>query len=193
MTYRDDAAALRMRHDALARELAELEAKLADLELVEAARDRIAAELLRVRRDLDGTDRPRVRLAQVRIATPCKEKWDAMVGEGRVRTCVGCAKPVFDISGMTTTEAEDFLASQAGQACVRFFRRADGTIKTTDCPPTRARWIAAAMTAGALATSIAGAAASTGERPEHQLLQQFGIDDHPEPLMGLVVLDKPVE
>ena len=35
---------------------------------------------------------------------------------------------------MSRTEAENLLTNSEGRLCVRFFRRADGTILTQDCP-----------------------------------------------------------
>ena len=192
MSFRSDADAMRFRHDALARELDELEAKLGDLALVQAARDRLAAELAQVRRDLDrGPTGAPIRLASLRIATPCKQRWDDMTGDGRVRTCASCEKPVFDIAGMTTEEAEAFLTARAGKACVRLYKRADGTIKTADCPPTKARWAAAAMTAGALAASVGGAAMSNPRaEPDYKVTHTLGLE-HPDDYvtLGELVID----
>ncbi len=78
-------------------------------------------------------------LDQVRIASPCPMKWEHMtaVGDGeRTRYCGQCALNVHNISDMTRDEAEDFLRSVVpGQrVCGAFWRRADGTIMTRDCP-----------------------------------------------------------
>lgn len=64
-----------------------------------------------------------------------------MAGDDRSRHCEQCSLKVHNISGMTRPEAEAFLASTLGtnnattrRVCARFFRRADGTILTADCP-----------------------------------------------------------
>jgi hypothetical protein len=57
-----------------------------------------------------------------------------MTGNDRVRFCSQCSLNVFNLSAMTTQEAEDLLRRTEGQLCVRFYRRSDGTILTKNCP-----------------------------------------------------------
>jgi hypothetical protein len=57
-----------------------------------------------------------------------------MRGDDRVRHCGECRLNVYNLSEMTRQEAEDFLHEATGRVCVRFYRRADGTILTQDCP-----------------------------------------------------------
>ncbi|MBY0524857.1 MAG: hypothetical protein K2R98_15740 [Gemmataceae bacterium] len=73
-------------------------------------------------------------LDDVRIASPCTASWDAMVGSDRVRYCQQCQKNVYNLSNMSRQEAETFIGQRAGRTCVRFYRRADGTMLTQDCP-----------------------------------------------------------
>jgi hypothetical protein len=76
-------------------------------------------------------------LDRVRIASPCPMEWGAMKGDERVRHCDMCHLDVHNLSAMTRAEAEEFMewrASQDGRVCVGFYRRADGTILTQDCP-----------------------------------------------------------
>lgn len=76
-------------------------------------------------------------LDSVQIAAPCSVKWDSMEGKGeRVRFCGKCNFNVYNISDMSKKEAEAFLLARTGKgrACMRLFRRADGTIITDDCP-----------------------------------------------------------
>jgi hypothetical protein len=84
-------------------------------------------------------------LDQIRVASPCRTSWDRMAGDGRVRYCGQCEKNVYNLSGMTRHEAEDLIARNEGRLCVRFFRRADGTVLTQDCPVGRhqavQRWV----------------------------------------------------
>src|SRR5262249_44914183 len=48
--------------------------------------------------------------------------------------CSQCSLNVYDISAMTRSEAESFIANAEGRICARVYRRADGTILTQDCP-----------------------------------------------------------
>lgn len=73
-------------------------------------------------------------LNHVRVAAPCHESWDAMSGTDQVRSCERCQHKVYNLSELTEAEAEALLQSAEGRLCVRFYRRADGTIMTKDCP-----------------------------------------------------------
>ncbi|HVG35245.1 MAG TPA: hypothetical protein VM911_19415 [Pyrinomonadaceae bacterium] len=73
-------------------------------------------------------------LDHVRVAAPCSADWDAMVGTERARFCGQCRLNVYNLSGMTRREAEQLIAGSEGRLCVRFYRRADGTILTENCP-----------------------------------------------------------
>jgi hypothetical protein len=57
-----------------------------------------------------------------------------MEGDEKVRFCQRCELHVFNLSAMEVEEAGARLAEHADGLCVRFFRRADGTILTRDCP-----------------------------------------------------------
>jgi hypothetical protein len=57
-----------------------------------------------------------------------------MVGGERVRFCGSCELHVYNLSGMTKREAEALVTSTESRLCVRFYRRADGTILTRNCP-----------------------------------------------------------
>jgi len=93
-----------------------------------------------------------VRLANLKVAMPCRERWDHMVGDDRVSMCDRCDKPVFNLSEMTHKEAETVLAARGVPPCMRFFRRADGTVKTADCP-SRKRAVVFGGAAGAFAAA----------------------------------------
>ncbi len=73
-------------------------------------------------------------LERVAIASPCPADWNTMVGDDRVRFCAQCEKHVYNIASMTSEEAEAFLRGAGGEACLRLYRRADGTVLTSDCP-----------------------------------------------------------
>ncbi len=70
------------------------------------------------------------------LAYPCPIKWEAMEGDERARICSQCSQHVYNISDMTTIEAEKFLSEniETDDACLLFYVRADGTIKTDNCP-----------------------------------------------------------
>ncbi|NNF00029.1 MAG: hypothetical protein HKN25_13490 [Pyrinomonadaceae bacterium] len=70
----------------------------------------------------------------IRVASPCSADWDAMIGNNRQRHCGECKLDVYNLSGMTKREAENLIMNSEGRLCARFFRRADGTIITKDCP-----------------------------------------------------------
>ena len=73
-------------------------------------------------------------LDHVRIAAPCQADWDQMIGSERVRFCGQCSLSVYNLSGMTRSDAESLIARTEGRLCVRFYRRSDGSIITKDCP-----------------------------------------------------------
>ena len=73
-------------------------------------------------------------LGRVRVAAPCEAEWKWMYGDDRVRFCGQCSQNVFNLSAMTTEEAEDLIRRADGKLCVRFYRRDDGTILTKNCP-----------------------------------------------------------
>ena len=71
---------------------------------------------------------------RVRVATPCKARWDEMGGDERVRFCGECRKNVYNLSVMTRDEAEALVMDAESEPCVTFFQRSDGTVLTDDCP-----------------------------------------------------------
>jgi hypothetical protein len=75
-------------------------------------------------------------LQNVRVAAPCPAAWNEMaeVEGNRVKFCSGCQKRVYNLSAMGQAEAEGLLRRHEGHLCVRYYRRRDGTILTTDCP-----------------------------------------------------------
>jgi hypothetical protein len=73
-------------------------------------------------------------LQNVRVAAPCHESWESMSGTAQVRACERCQHKVYNLSEMTAAEAADVIRKAEGRLCVRFYRRADGTLMTRDCP-----------------------------------------------------------
>ncbi len=84
------------------------------------------------------TDR-RVHLDVLTVNDPCTEDWGAMRGDEVKRFCRLCHQNVYNLSSMDRATAERFVAGAEGDVCVRFYRRADGTVVTRDCAPDRFR------------------------------------------------------
>lgn len=163
MAYRDD-------REALEGHRTELEAKLRELRAKIASNASLEAELLDTVKDLEATyarinaSKPRARrelplLQRVYIASPCSVPWESMTGDERERMCASCNKTVYDVSQMTTSEAETLLRSKGTDACLRIFRRFDGTVLTADCPVGESKK-KRARRRGGIAGVLAGAAAA---------------------------------
>lgn len=73
-------------------------------------------------------------LSQIQVASPCSADWDEMEGDEKVRFCGECRRHVFNLSAMDVEEAGARIVEHTDGLCVRFCRRADGTILTRDCP-----------------------------------------------------------
>lgn len=113
--------------------------------------------------------RTHIPLDNVKVATPCPASWDEMTGNDRVRFCGQCSLNVYNLSGMRRVEAERLISSTEGRLCVRYFRRKDGTVLTTDCPvglaALRRRMArAASAVAGLVIGLVGGVAAGLGYR-----------------------------
>ncbi len=111
-------------------------------------------------------------LDHVTVAAPCNVGWDNMVGNERVRFCGQCSLNVYNLSAMSKSDAERLVSQAEGRLCVRYYRRADGTILTKNCPvglralKRRLSRIASASISATL-SFFAGILAATGlrERP----------------------------
>lgn len=73
-------------------------------------------------------------LEPIEIAAPCTANWDDMIGNEQVRFCGECKLNVYNLSGMTSVEAETLIQQNEGHLCVRFYQRADGKVLTQNCP-----------------------------------------------------------
>ena len=97
-------------------------------------------------------------LDQIRVASPCSMKWDDLtpVGGGEtVRHCGQCRLNVYNLSAMTRDEATALVENAEGRVCAGFFRRADGTVLTRDCPVgVRAARLRIARMAGRLGAAL---------------------------------------
>jgi hypothetical protein len=75
-------------------------------------------------------------LDHAKIAAPCPADWDQMFSfeDERVRFCSQCNLNVYNLSGMSRQEAEALITKTEGRLCVRFYRKADGSVLTQNCP-----------------------------------------------------------
>jgi hypothetical protein len=95
-------------------------------------------------------------LDRVQVASPCPVRWDSMRGDNRKRFCDQCRLNVYNLSAMTREEAAELVLRAEGRFCAGFYRRADGTILTRDCPVgLRAARAAAASALRRVAAAIA--------------------------------------
>ena len=107
-------------------------------------------------------------LDRVRVASPCPESWEGMTGDDRSRFCGRCRMNVYNLSGMTRSEAEALVQKREGRLCIRYFQRADGTIQTRDCPvgvSALRRRVAAVAGRLVAVLTLAFSAAGCGARP----------------------------
>lgn len=129
-------------------------------------------------------------LNNIHVASPCPANWNEMYGNERKRFCGDCKLNVYNLSDMTRQEAENLLLNSEGRLCVRFFRRADGTVLTRNCP---VGWQAVKRGVSRVATAafsmIAGvfggifAFSIFKERPRYQMVGAIQITSTPE-VMG---------
>jgi hypothetical protein len=130
MAYRNHEGVLREREQAILEELASMARQSAALQ---SRRTELDAELTRIRSLLESSRAGAGLLAGARVASQCSESWEAMSGDERTRFCGKCGKNVYNVSAMAREDAERFLVENTG-ACLRLYRRADGTLLTSDCP-----------------------------------------------------------
>lgn len=164
--YRNDKSALQER-------AAQLREQIRALSALDGERSRATQELAAIQKRLsDMQKRALTVLDRVSIASPCSVSWDSMKGDDRVRFCGHCSKNVFNLSAMSREEATAFVTSVEGAPpCVRFYRRADGTMLTADCPvgvrKRRTRRIIGAAIGAVAALGVGTAAFAMISRPRH--------------------------
>lgn len=136
-------------------------------------------------------------LNTIHVASPCSAAWDRMEGDDRARYCGECRKHVYNLSDMSTAEAEALVREKEGNLCGRFYRRRDGTVMTDNCPVGLRRLRRALIfQGGALMTAFAGVPvfgmAVRGYRewgiwqhePYHSFAVRHGIIEAPAPIPG---------
>lgn len=80
------------------------------------------------------TTDPTWTIDDLQLAKNCPADWNSMIGTDRVRLCGECRLHVYNFSELTRAEAQKIAVENDGEFCGRFYRRADGTILTKDCP-----------------------------------------------------------
>ena len=76
-----------------------------------------------------------INLTNIRVASPCPADWEKMIGNERIRHCADCNLNVYNLSAMTERQVQELIEDSRGKRlCTRFYRRADGTVLTKDCP-----------------------------------------------------------
>jgi hypothetical protein len=146
--------------DATADRLLQLEEELRSLDRAAARREQLQREVEELRAHL-ASARARGPLEDLRIASPCNQRWERMLGDDRVRHCSSCDKDVYNVAGMTRAEALQLITNQTSEGlCLRLFRREDGTVITADCPVglKKQRVRRLVMAGAGVAASVAGAA-----------------------------------
>ncbi|MEO8649752.1 MAG: hypothetical protein ABI539_11360 [Acidobacteriota bacterium] len=135
-------------------------------------------------------------LKNIKIASTCSAGWDQMFGDERKRFCGECKLNVYNLSGMTSYDAENLLRNSEGRMCVRFYQRADGTILTKDCPVGWARLkkrISTAATAVvsmllAVLTGLFFVSLVTRPRVTVRKVVMPLIEPEPRPMMGAIAV-----
>jgi len=176
------------------------------LEALVARRDALrtggdAAQLAAVEAEIDAhrAEAARLIVGSARGAFSCPARWEAMVGDGPVRECGLCDRKVYDLTGLTATEAAALLVAHEGELCARAYRRRDGRLITSDCLVGRARQRRGAVAVAGAALAAVGLAAVPSSPPARALprippapapVDDDGAPDEdfdPQVLMGAVV------
>ena len=74
------------------------------------------------------------RLERISIERPCPKRWSELVGDERRRFCSACALHVTNLSALTRTEAEGFLAASRGRVCVTYVPTDTGAVALRRAP-----------------------------------------------------------
>jgi len=162
----------------------------------------------------------RIPLDVIQVPKPCPADWNGMRGNDRVRFCKLCNLNVYNLSAMSREQAEDLVNASEGRMCVSFYRRADGTVITSDCGgglrlATRRAWTfasAAVATIACVLLSPIGLGSSSrtttqspldvkppapdvtrvlGDMPAPRALRGEMVLGAPAPLLGKVAVQNP--
>ena len=111
-----------------------------------------------------------------------------MIGNDRVRFCPECKLNVYNFSAMPEDEIQRLVARRDGRLCARWYRRADGTILTSDCPVGfRSRVKRVSKVAGAALTALLSAvplaAQNEAKPPAPGLVQNHAANQEEETIV----------
>ncbi|HEX7289229.1 MAG TPA: carboxypeptidase-like regulatory domain-containing protein [Candidatus Angelobacter sp.] len=113
-----------------------------------------------------------------------------MAGDERVRFCSECTLNVYNLSEMTRREAEQLIATHEGRLCVRFYRRADGTIITQNCPRgLRVLIQRVSRVAGAALSAIMGLGFAVAQMPQQMSCSQPASKEPAHDGLSVLILD----
>jgi hypothetical protein len=166
MPYRDDEQALFAKKELLEQDRARIEEHKRTLAQLAQDEARVTRELADVEQRLAKRKKSLPLLGAIRIASPCNADWNSMIGDEQTRFCGSCAKNVYNLSAMTSQQAEALIREKEGNLCARYFQRADGTVMTADCPVgVRKKRVRAAAFVAAVGAGIGGYAltSTTGQ------------------------------
>lgn len=108
-----------------------------------------------------------------------------------MRDCSQCSRQVYNISDMSRHEAEAFLAQHGTSHCATFYRRADGTIMTDDCPvglrKLRDRYRALAKIAGSIIAFVVALPAAIAQSRSNSSLTVWSPNQAPTTQSGAAV------
>jgi hypothetical protein len=163
MAYRNDENAIEARRVEIERELEDVRARADRFQYLKWREKELVAELVSITQTKENLVKARLpMLAKASIASPCSADWDQMKGDERVRFCGSCQKNVYNLSALTSADAEALIREKEGNLCARIYLRDDDTVITADCPVgLRRKWIS--RVAGAV-VAFGGAAAVLGYR-----------------------------
>lgn len=131
-------------------------------------------------------------LSNIRIASPCPAEWSKMIGDERVRHCSECNLNVYNLSAMTEREVKKLIEDNRGQRlCARFYRRADGTVLTQDCPwGWRAMQRRISRVAGVALTFLMSVGMAVAKAKPQQNAQTCTKNSEKAPGVALTVMDQ---
>lgn len=137
----------------------------------------------------------RSRLDSISVPKPCAEDWNKMSGGEKSRFCGICEKNVYNISAMTTREADKLLFENTEKVCIRMEKDAHGKVKTLKNQLhqiTRQAPIAAGVLSATLAFSAVTFAQSEPVRinPAKVNIIQTAKDDASKPIISGTVYDE---
>lgn len=110
----------------------------------------------------------------LRIASPCGERWERMRGDARSRVCDRCELRVYNLVEFSREEIQELIVRTEGRLCARIYRRRDGRIMTRDCGVRRMSWAVkvAALAIGMLLPLVGTLVSASGREMLLSLLPE---------------------